>query len=86
MNDNLTARPTLETLREMMRDLRDTVNKRFDDVSHRLEALNGHVNELDIRVDRMDSFVHNTYTEMVAVRADFNESKVQLKEHLPSPK
>lgn len=86
MNDDLTTKPTLETLLEMMRELRDTVNRRFDDVNTRLDNLNGRVNELDIRIDRMDSFVHNTYSEMVAMRADFNELKVQLKEHLPSSK
>jgi len=86
MNDDLTTKPTLETLLEVMRDLRDTVNKRFDTVDTRSDAVDRRVNGLDIRIDRMDSFVHNTYSEMVAMRADFNELKVQLKECLPSPK
>jgi hypothetical protein len=79
MSDNLTTKPTLETLLEMMRDLRDTVNRRFDAVDGRFDAL-------DIRLDRMDSFAHKTYSEMAALRADFNESKVQLREHRPDPK
>ena len=107
MNDDLTTKPTLETLLEMMRDLRDAmsrgfgeinkrfddVNKRFDGVNARLDAmdtrfdtLNGRVSELDIRIDRMDSWAHKAYSVMTDLRADFNELKVQLKEHLPSPK
>ena len=93
MNDDLTTKPTLETLLEMMRDLRDNMNRGFDDVNKRLDTvdarldtLNGRFSELDIRVDRMDSWAHKAYSEMAGLRADFNELKVQLKEHLPSPK
>jgi hypothetical protein len=100
MNDDLTTKPTLETLLEMMRDLRDTVNERFNAVNKRFDAvdarfdavdarfdtLSARVSELDIRIDRMDSWAHKAYSVMTALRADFNEMKVHLKEYLPSPK
>ena len=99
MNDNLTTKPTLETLLEVMRDMRDTINERFDAVDRRFDTvdrrfdavdarfdtLNGRVSELDIRIDRMDSWAHKAYSVMTDLRADFNELKAQLKERLPSP-
>lgn len=100
MSDNLTTNPTLGTLLEMMRDLRDTMNGRFDAVDSRLDAvdrrfdavdarldvMNGRLGEMDIRIGRMESWAHKAYSVMTELRADFNELKVQLKEHLPSPK
>ena len=62
MNDDLTTKPTLETLLEMMRDLRDTVNrrfddvnKRFDDVDKRFEAVNQRLDSVDARLDAVDA-------------------------------
>ena len=55
MNDDLTTKPTLETLFEMMRDLRDTVNRRFDDMDKRFEAVNERLDGVDKRLDAMDA-------------------------------
>jgi tetrahydromethanopterin S-methyltransferase subunit G len=54
MNDNLTTKPTLETLLEMMRDLRDTMNARFDDVNKRLDAVDARFDSVDARFDAMN--------------------------------
>jgi hypothetical protein len=93
LDDNLTTKPTLETLLEMMRAMRDNMNERFDATDRRFDVadarfhtLNGRMSELDIRIDGMNSWAHKAYSAMTDLRADFSESKVRLKERLPSPK
>ena len=72
MTDDLTTKPTLETLLVMMREVRDTVNKRFD-------ALEESVDRLETRMDRVESIA-------LEVRADLRDLKKQFKEHLPALK
>ena len=70
-----TTKPTLETLLEMVREIRDGVNgltKRFDD--------------LDVRVDRIESVVSQTRSEMLTLRADFKELRAELRDHFPAVK
>lgn len=77
------TRPTLETVLERLEEFRAAVEKRFDEFQGRVEK---RFDALDIRLDRMDSFAHKTYSELTALRADFNELKGQLKEHFPAAK
>lgn len=69
MTDDLT---TIDTLMDMMRELRDAVAK--------LEV------RLDARLDRIESEVKITHSEFYALRADFIELRAQLKGHLPALK
>lgn len=63
-----TTKPTLETLLEMVREVRDTVSR------------------LDVKLDRMDSMIHETRSEMLALRADFKELRAGIREHFPAVK
>lgn len=72
MADDFTTRPTLETLLEMMRDVRDEVRAGFKAVGERLDRI-------EIRLDRVESMALET-------RADLRELKVQLREIIPALK
>jgi hypothetical protein len=79
MADELTTKPTLDTLLEMMRDLRDTVNRRFDVLEQRLDGIEDRLERLETRMDRVESMA-------LEARADLRDLKKQLKEHLTALK
>lgn len=66
MADNLTTKPTLDTLLETMLGVRDEVRAGFEAVEERLERL-------ETRMDRVESIALET-------RADLRDLKKQLKE------
>lgn len=72
MSDDLTTKPTLERLLEMMRELGERMDARFDRLEERLERV-------ETRMDRVESIALET-------RADVRDLKRQLKEHLPALK
>lgn len=72
MTDNLTTKPTLDTLMDMMRELRDGMAK-FEE-------------RLNVRLDRIEAEVKITHSELYTLRADFTELRAQLREHLPALK
>ena len=95
VTDDLTTKPTLDTLMDMMRGLRDgmaTLEERLTQtLEERLtkvmdERLARTEARLQVRFDRMESEVKLTHSELYALRADFAELKAQLKEHLPALK
>jgi peptidoglycan hydrolase CwlO-like protein len=61
--------PTLETILKEMRAGFAAVQRQLDD--------------FDVRVDRIESVVNATRSEMMTLRADFKELRGQLKEHFP---
>jgi hypothetical protein len=72
-----TTKPTLDTLLEMLRGMRDEMRAGFSSVNKRLD-------DLDVRVDRVESVVNATRSEMLTLRADFKELRSTLREHLPA--
>ncbi|HLL77195.1 MAG TPA: hypothetical protein VK421_18220 [Pyrinomonadaceae bacterium] len=95
MTDDLTTKPTLDTLMDMMRELRDGVATLEERLTQTLEerltrAIDERIAQtearLQVRFDRIESEVKLTHSELYALRADFIELRAQLKEHLPAPK
>ena len=72
MTDELTTQPTLQTLLEMMRELRDGAAKMEE--------------RLNVRLDRIEAEVKQTHSEMYTLRADFTELRAALREHFPALK
>jgi hypothetical protein len=69
MADDMTTRPTIETVLERIGALEKKMDERFDRV--------------DNEIDRVASVPHSTKAEMLTLRADFRELRTQLKEILP---
>lgn len=63
--------PTIETVVQMLAEMRDEMRQHFG--------------ALESRLDRVESLTLATRAEFLELRADFRELKAQLKEHFPSP-
>lgn len=70
------TKPTIETVLEMIVSLRDEMRAGFARIESRVDAL-------DIRLDRIESEVKLTHSEVYALRADFKELKNDLKVNEP---
>jgi predicted nuclease with TOPRIM domain len=70
--------PTLETVVQMLGELREHMNARFDGVDRRFEAM-------EIRLDRIESEVKKTHSEFYEMRADFRELRSVVREHFKEP-
>jgi hypothetical protein len=81
MSDDLTTKPTMETVLEMLRAVRDEMRAGF--VGMREEVRKG-FSHLDVRLDRIESDVQLTQSKFHALRADFNEFKAAVREHFPT--
>lgn len=95
MTDDLTTKPTLDTLMDMMRELRDgmaTLDERLaKTLDERLaktldERLAKFEERLNVRLDRIEAEVKITHSELYTLRADFIELRAQLREQLPALK
>jgi predicted ABC-class ATPase len=73
MSSNADTKPTLETVLERIDSLRQEVNKRFDDQDRNFA-------DFDVRIDRIESVVNATRSEMLTLRADFREFKQKVEE------
>ncbi len=76
MSDEAITQPTIQTLLERM----DQMEKRIGSNQAAMEE------RLTVRLDRIDSMVHATRGEMLAMRADFSELRGQLRELMPALK
>ena len=83
MTDELTTQPTLQTLSEMMREMRDGATKMEERLNLRLDRIE---EKLNLRLDRIEAEVKQTHSEMYTLRADFTELRSALREHLPTLK
>ena len=85
------TKPTMETVMDAINALRDEMRAGFDRVDAKFDEmdrrLSGRIDSLDgslkVRLDRIESEVKQTHSEFYALRADFQELKSALKEHLP---
>ena len=76
MNDEAQTKPTIETVLERLQDFRSEVTSRFNAIEHQLD-------NVDMRLDHIESFAHQTRSELIALRADFKEFKSQFKQPAP---
>jgi len=79
MADDLTTKPTFETLLEMVRGMREEMRAGFNAVNKRLE-------DFDVRLDRMETQLDRTSSAAFETRADVRELKKELREHSPAVK
>ena len=87
MTDNLTTKPTLDTLMDMMRELRDGMATLEERLTKTLdERLAKFEERLNVRLDRIEAEVKITHSELYTLRADFTELRAQLRAHLPALK
>jgi predicted nucleic acid-binding Zn-ribbon protein len=76
MSQKYDTKPTIETVLERISALEGGVNNRLDKMQE----------QLGIRLDRIESEVKQTHSELYSLRADFTELKSAINEHLPSLK
>lgn len=69
-NEPTTTKPTLDTILEMLRGIRQTMDSCFD--------------ALDVRLDRIESDVKKTQSDFHALRADFLEFRREVRDHFPA--
>ncbi len=76
MSEDLTTRPTIETVLERV----NALSEKFDAFGGKIETrLNSFREEVGIRLDRIESMTNQTRAEMLTLRADFQEFRAQLK-------
>ena len=83
--DEKVTKPTIETVLERMAAIEERTNQRMDAME---ERLNQRIDKLELRLDsrfdRVESVANGTRSEMLELRADFRDWRVQLKEHFPA--
>ena len=83
--DEKVTKPTIETVLERMAAIEERTNQRMDAME---ERLNRRIDKLELRLDsrfdRVESVASGTRSEMLELRADFRDWRVQLKEHMPT--
>ena len=94
--DEKVTKPTIETVLERMAAIEERTNQRMDAMEERLNQRMDGIGErlsrridvleqrLDSRLDRIEGMVNITRGEMLDLRADFRDLRVQLKEHFPA--
>ena len=83
--DEKVTKPTIETVLERMGAMEERLNQRTDAMEGRLNQRTDKLEQrLDSRLDRIESVASGTRSEMLELRADFRDWRVQLREHIPT--
>ncbi|HEX8772350.1 MAG TPA: hypothetical protein VF735_02015 [Pyrinomonadaceae bacterium] len=61
-------------------DTLPTTQNILDQMRAGFEAIRHQLSQMDIRLDRIESFAHQTRSEVLALRADIKELRTSLKE------
>lgn len=61
-------------------DTLPTTQNIVDQMRAGFEAIQHQLSQMDIRLDRIESFAHQTRSEVLALRADIKELRTSLKE------
>jgi len=85
MPDEMTTKPTIETVLERINTLEEKIDRRFDTVDERFNRVDERFNSIDNEIDRVASVTYATKSEMATLRVDFRELRAQLKDVLPAP-
>ena len=79
--DEKVTKPTIETVLERIASMEGRINLRIDGLEQHIVGLEL---RLDSRLDRIESVASGTRSEMLELRADFRDWRVQLREHIPT--
>jgi predicted nucleic acid-binding Zn-ribbon protein len=90
--DERVTKPTIETVLERMDAMEERISQRMDATNLRMDAMEERLSQridkleqrLDSRLDRIESVASGTRSEMLELRADFRDWRVQLREHIPT--
>lgn len=82
MSSEANTLPTLQTILESINDFRAAVEQRFDRLESRVSAIEHQLENMDMRLDGIESFAHQTRSEVLALRKDFKGFRAQFKEPL----
>src|SRR6185436_637497 len=82
MADEMTTKPTIETVLERISALDKRSESRFDQLEAQMTA---RFEQVDTEIDRVASVAHTTKGEMLGLRVEFRELRTQLREVLPIP-
>ncbi len=89
MADEMTTKPTIETVLERISALDKRSESRFDQLEARFDQLEAQMTarfeQVDTEIDRVASVAHTTKGEMLGLRVEFRELRTQLREVLPIP-
>lgn len=75
MSDEAQTKPTLETISAQLAELRRFTEARLSMIETLLE-------NMDMRLDGIESFAHQTRSEVLALRKELKEFRSQFKEHV----
>ena len=78
MSSEADTLPTIQTVLNELREFRSFVGQRFDRLENRMAAIEHQLEQMVIRLDRIESFSHQTRSEVLALRADLKEFRSQL--------
>lgn len=89
MADEMTTKPTIETVLERIIAFETRFESRIEQFEKQVVARFDKVDErfdgIDNEIDRVASVAHSTKAEMLGLRVDFRDLRAQLKEVLPIP-
>jgi predicted nucleic acid-binding Zn-ribbon protein len=71
MSNEAETLPTTQNILERINALAEEMRGGFEAVQHQLS-------QMDIRLDRIESFAHQTRSEVLALRADLKEFRSQF--------
>ncbi len=85
MSSDADTVPTLQTILDKLNEFRAAVEQRFDGIEQRLDGLERRlsiierqVENMDMRLDGLESFAHQTGSDVLALRKDFKEFRSQF--------
>jgi len=82
MADEMTTKPTIETVLERIIGFENRFETRIEQFQKEVAA---RFDSIDNEIDRVASVAHSTKAEMLTLRADFRELRTQLRDVLPIP-
>jgi archaellum component FlaC len=82
VSDEAQTKPTLETIAEQIANLSDAMSAGFAVIERRLAHVETQLENMDMRLDGIESFAHQTRSEVLALRKEFKEFRSQFKEHV----
>lgn len=81
--EDITTKPTLETVLERINLLGEALQSQAKDFSNRFDRIDDRLEEFNDRLDRIEALAYKTRSEFLEWRADFKEWRGQLKDLLP---
>ncbi len=80
MADEAPTKPTLETLSKQMDELRSQMGELQAEMRSGFANINHMLEQMDIRLDKIEGFANETRSEMMYLRADFKKFRSEFKE------